>query len=91
MSVLRDFENAEHALIRFHSIYHTGDVFGSRRAEQVQLIHSLHAGSSGYIMSNLNNLQRIKLLTNKRKRPAKFESPPIPIMFVTYKVTIIVK
>lgn len=47
MSVLRDFENAEHALIRFHSIYHTGDVFGSRRAEQVQLIHSLHAGSSG--------------------------------------------
>ncbi|MDG0812848.1 GTP cyclohydrolase II [Cohnella rhizosphaerae] len=28
-----DFENAEHALIRFHSICHTGDIFGSKRCD----------------------------------------------------------
>lgn len=28
-----EFENAEHALIRFHSICHTGDIFGSKRCD----------------------------------------------------------
>jgi GTP cyclohydrolase II len=28
-----DFENAEHGLIRFHSICHTGDIFGSKRCD----------------------------------------------------------
>lgn len=28
-----DFENADHALIRFHSICHTGDIFGSKRCD----------------------------------------------------------
>ncbi|SFB14133.1 GTP cyclohydrolase II [Cohnella sp. OV330] len=28
-----DFEHAEHALIRFHSICHTGDIFGSKRCD----------------------------------------------------------
>ncbi|MDI4645779.1 GTP cyclohydrolase II [Cohnella hashimotonis] len=28
-----DFANAEHALIRFHSICHTGDIFGSKRCD----------------------------------------------------------
>ncbi|XEC93497.1 GTP cyclohydrolase II [Paenibacillus tarimensis] len=28
-----DFQNAEHALIRFHSICHTGDIFGSKRCD----------------------------------------------------------
>ncbi|MDD9268276.1 GTP cyclohydrolase II [Paenibacillus sp. GCM10023248] len=28
-----DFESAEHALIRFHSICHTGDIFGSKRCD----------------------------------------------------------
>ncbi|MBO9597355.1 MAG: GTP cyclohydrolase II [Cohnella sp.] len=28
-----DFENAENALIRFHSICHTGDIFGSKRCD----------------------------------------------------------
>jgi GTP cyclohydrolase II len=28
-----DFANADHALIRFHSIFHTGDIFGSKRCD----------------------------------------------------------
>lgn len=28
-----DFQNANHALIRFHSICHTGDIFGSKRCD----------------------------------------------------------
>lgn len=28
-----DFETADHALIRFHSICHTGDIFGSKRCD----------------------------------------------------------
>lgn len=28
-----DFQHAEHALIRFHSICHTGDIFGSKRCD----------------------------------------------------------
>ncbi|MFB5763550.1 GTP cyclohydrolase II [Paenibacillus medicaginis] len=28
-----DFQNADHALIRFHSICHTGDIFGSKRCD----------------------------------------------------------
>jgi GTP cyclohydrolase II len=28
-----DFQNAEHAFIRFHSICHTGDIFGSKRCD----------------------------------------------------------
>ena len=28
-----DFRNADHALIRFHSICHTGDIFGSKRCD----------------------------------------------------------
>jgi len=31
--VYGDFENAENALIRFHSICHTGDIFGSQRCD----------------------------------------------------------
>lgn len=28
-----DFQNADHALVRFHSICHTGDIFGSKRCD----------------------------------------------------------
>jgi len=31
--VYGDFQEAEHALIRFHSICHTGDIFGSKRCD----------------------------------------------------------
>lgn len=31
--VYGDFHNADHALIRFHSICHTGDIFGSKRCD----------------------------------------------------------
>lgn len=31
--VYGDFQHAEHALIRFHSICHTGDIFGSKRCD----------------------------------------------------------
>jgi GTP cyclohydrolase II len=37
-----DFQNAVHALVRFHSICHTGDIFGSKRCDcGYQLKHSM--------------------------------------------------
>lgn len=44
-----DFEHAEQALIRFHSICHTGDIFGSKRCDcGYQLKQSLkHIADSG--------------------------------------------
>ncbi|MEW8986175.1 MULTISPECIES: GTP cyclohydrolase II [unclassified Paenibacillus] len=45
-----DFENAEHALIRFHSICHTGDIFGSKRCDcgyqlEQSLVHIAEHGT----------------------------------------------
>ncbi|XEC96341.1 GTP cyclohydrolase II [Paenibacillus tarimensis] len=40
--VFGDFANAKHALIRMHSICHTGDIFGSKRCDcGYQLRHSM--------------------------------------------------
>ncbi|MBW5446403.1 GTP cyclohydrolase II RibA [Cohnella sp. CFH 77786] len=45
-----DFRHAEHALIRFHSICHTGDIFGSKRCDcGYQLKQSMkHIAESGH-------------------------------------------
>ncbi|WP_152395918.1 GTP cyclohydrolase II [Paenibacillus guangzhouensis] len=45
-----DFHNADHALIRFHSICHTGDIFGSKRCDcGYQLRQSLkHIAEHGH-------------------------------------------
>ncbi|GAA3413885.1 GTP cyclohydrolase II [Paenibacillus hodogayensis] len=45
-----DFQQAEHALIRFHSICHTGDIFGSKRCDcGYQLKQSLkHIAEHGH-------------------------------------------
>lgn len=45
-----DFENADHALIRFHSICHTGDIFGSKRCDcgyqlEQSLVHIVEHGT----------------------------------------------
>lgn len=45
-----DFENADHALIRFHSICHTGDIFGSKRCDcgyqlEQSLVHIAEHGT----------------------------------------------
>lgn len=45
-----DFQNAEQALIRFHSICHTGDIFGSKRCDcgyqlEQSMVHIAEHGS----------------------------------------------
>ncbi|MCM3292235.1 GTP cyclohydrolase II [Paenibacillus sp. MER 180] len=45
-----DFENVDHALIRFHSICHTGDIFGSKRCDcgyqlEQSLVHIAEHGT----------------------------------------------
>lgn len=45
-----DFQNADHAMIRFHSICHTGDIFGSKRCDcGFQLKQSMkHIAENGH-------------------------------------------
>ncbi|MGJ7921529.1 GTP cyclohydrolase II [Neobacillus sp. LXY-4] len=37
--VYGDFENSDHPLVRFHSICHTGDIFGSKRCDCGYQLH----------------------------------------------------
>ncbi|MBH0357687.1 GTP cyclohydrolase II [Bacillus toyonensis] len=57
--VYGDFENAENALIRMHSICHTGDIFGSKRCDcgfqlkkSLQMITENGAGALFYLANH---------------------------------------
>ncbi|MFC3344772.1 GTP cyclohydrolase II [Paenibacillus abyssi] len=56
--VYGDFEDAEHALIRMHSICHTGDIFGSKRCdcgyqlEQSMKMIAAHGAGALFYLAN---------------------------------------